>query len=337
MKVAFVTGVTGQDGSYLAELLLSKDYDVYGLTRYCSEEKHERLVDAKKNPRFNIVYGDLTDSNRVSAIIKSFEGYDLVEVYNLGAQSHVKVSFDQPEYTANVDALGTLRLLEAIRSSGFQERVRFYQAGTSEMFGKVQHPIQSETTPFYPRSPYGVSKLFGYWITKNYRESYGMFACTGILFNHESERRGRDFVTRKITLGLSNYLKTGEPIELGNLDAQRDWGHAQDYVEAMWLMLQAQKPDDFVISTGRTHSIRAFVDVACLELGIAINWRGEGVDEVGVDALTGGVVVRVNPEFFRPAEVDVLVGNSSKAYQELNWYPKISFEQLVKRMVQHDK
>jgi len=337
MKVAFVTGVTGQDGSYLAELLLTKDYDVYGLTRYCSEEKHERLVEAKKNPRFNIVYGDLTDSNRVATIIKSFEGYDLVEVYNLGAQSHVKVSFDQPEYTANVDALGTLRLLEGIRSSGFQERVRFYQAGTSEMFGKVQQPIQSETTPFYPRSPYGVSKLFGYWITKNYRESYGMFACTGILFNHESERRGRDFVTRKITLGLSNYLKTGEPIELGNLDAQRDWGHAQDYVEAMWLMLQAQKPDDFVISTGRTHSIRAFVDIACLELGIAINWRGEGVDEVGVDALTGSVVVRVNPEFFRPAEVDVLVGNSTKAYQELNWFPKISFEQLVKRMVQHDK
>jgi GDPmannose 4,6-dehydratase len=247
------------------------------------------------------------------------------------------VSFDQPEYTANVDALGTLRLLEGIRNSGFQERVRFYQAGTSEMFGKVQSPIQSETTPFYPRSPYGVSKLFGYWITKNYRESYDMFACTGILFNHESERRGHDFVTRKITRGLSNYVKTGEHIELGNLDAQRDWGHAQDYVEAMWLMLQAQKPDDFVISTGRTHSIRAFVEVACKELGIAINWSGEGVDEVGKDALTGSVVVRVNPEFFRPAEVDVLIGNSTKAYQELNWFPKISFEQLVKRMIQHDK
>jgi GDPmannose 4,6-dehydratase len=337
MKVAFVTGVTGQDGSYLAELLLSKDYDVYGLTRYCSEQKHERLVEAKKSPRFNIVYGDLTDTNRIATIIKSFEGYDSVEVYNLGAQSHVKVSFDQPEYTANVDALGTLRLLEGIRNSGFQERVRFYQAGTSEMFGKVQSPIQSETTPFYPRSPYGVSKLFGYWVTKNYRESYDMFACTGILFNHESERRGHDFVTRKITRGLSNYVKTGEQIELGNLDAQRDWGHAQDYVEAMWLMLQAQKPDDFVISTGRTHSIRAFVEVACKELGIAINWSGEGVDEVGKDALTGNVVVRVNPEFFRPAEVDVLIGNSTKAYQELNWYPKISFEQLVKRMVQHDK
>lgn len=337
MKVAFVTGVTGQDGSYLAELLLSKDYDVYGLTRYCSEQKHERLVEAKKNPRFNIVYGDLTDTNRIATIIKSFEGYDQVEVYNLGAQSHVKVSFDQPEYTANVDALGTLRLLEGIRNSGFQERVRFYQAGTSEMFGKVQSPIQSETTPFYPRSPYGVSKLFGYWVTKNYRESYDMFACTGILFNHESERRGHDFVTRKITRGLSNYVKTGEQIELGNLDAQRDWGHAQDYVEAMWLMLQAQKPDDFVISTGRTHSIRAFVEVACKELGIAINWSGEGVDEVGKDALTGNGVVRVNPEFFRPAEVDVLIGNSTKAYQELNWFPKISFEELVKRMVQHDK
>lgn len=337
MKVAFVTGVTGQDGSYLAELLLSKDYDVYGLTRYCSEEKHERLVEAKKNPRFNIVYGDLTDTNRIATIIKSFEDYDRVEVYNLGAQSHVKVSFDQPEYTANVDALGTLRLLEGIRNSGFQERVRFYQAGTSEMFGKVQSPIQSETTPFYPRSPYGVSKLFGYWITKNYRESYDMFACTGILFNHESERRGHDFVTRKITRGLSAYVKTGVPIELGNLDAQRDWGHAQDYVDAMWRMLQADKPDDFVISTGRTHSIRAFVEVACQELGIAINWSGEGVDEVGKDALTGNVVVRVNPEFFRPAEVDVLIGNSTKAYQELNWFPKISFEQLVKRMVQHDK
>lgn len=337
MKVAFITGVSGQDGSYLAEFLLEKDYDVYGLTRYCSEDKHERLVEAKKNPRFNILSGDLTDTNRIATIVKSFEDYDRVEVYNLGAQSHVKVSFDQPEYTANVDALGTLRLLEAIHQSGFADKVRFYQAGTSEMFGKIQKEVQDENTPFYPRSPYGVSKLFGYWITKNYRESYGMFACTGILFNHESERRGKDFVTRKITLGLGNYLKTHEPIELGNMDARRDWGHAQDYVEAMWLMLQANDPDDFVISTGRTHSIRTFVELACAEIGIAIDWSGEGVDEVGRNAITGDVVVRVNPEFFRPAEVDVLIGDSTKAYEQLNWRPKISFEELVKRMIQHDK
>jgi GDPmannose 4,6-dehydratase len=243
MKAALITGVTGQDGSYLAEFLLSKEYDVYGIARYCSEKKHERIEHLKPNPRFHLVEGDLTDTARINAIISSFmDKYDVTEVYNLGAQSHVKISFDQPEFTANVDALGTLRILEAIRQTKFTSKFKFYQAGTSEMFGKIQEATQSETTPFYPRSPYGVSKLFGYWMTKNYRESYGMFACTGILFNHESERRGAEFVTRKITLGLDEWRRTGKPIELGNLEAKRDWGHAADYVEAMWLMIQQDIP-----------------------------------------------------------------------------------------------
>jgi len=334
MKAAFITGVTGQDGSYLSEFLLTKDYDVFGLARYCSEKKHERIDHLKTNPKFHLVEGDLTDTARINLIINSFEKYDLIEVYNLGAQSHVKVSFGQPEYTANVDALGTLRILEAIRQSNFSSKFKFYQAGTSEMFGKVQEPIQSETTPFYPRSPYGVSKLFGYWITKNYRESYNMFACTGILFNHESERRGAEFVTRKITLGLGEWLKTRKPIELGNLDAKRDWGHAKDYVEAMWLMLQQPGPDDFVIGTGETHSIREFIEIAFKELGGSVSWEGQGESEVGVS--DGDVVIKVNPEFYRPAEVDVLVADASKAREVLGWIPKISFEDLVKQMTRND-
>jgi GDPmannose 4,6-dehydratase len=259
-----------------------------------------------------------------------------VEVYNLGAQSHVKLSFDQPEYTANVDAMGTLRILEAIRQSNFGSKFKFYQAGTSEMFGKIQTPIQNEMTPFYPRSPYGVSKLFGYWITKNYRESYNLFACTGILFNHESERRGAEFVTRKITLGLAEWKKSGKVIELGNMDAKRDWGHAQDYVEAMWLMLQQNHPEDFVIATGETHSIREFVVLACDELGVTTRWTGTGADETCVDAATGQVIIKVNPEFYRPAEVDVLIGDARKAQNQLGWRPKISFRELVKRMVLND-
>ena len=335
MKAALITGVTGQDGSYLAEFLLSKEYDVYGIARYCSEKKHERIEHLKPNPRFHLVEGDLTDTARINSIVNSFENYDIVEVYNLGAQSHVKVSFSQPEYTANVDALGTLRILEAIRQTKFTSKFKFYQAGTSEMFGKIQEPLQSETTPFYPRSPYGVSKLFGYWITKNYRESYGMFACTGILFNHESERRGAEFVTRKITLGLDNWCKTGTSIELGNLDAKRDWGHAADYVEAMWLMLQHEQPEDFVIGTGETHSIREFIELACDEIGMKIHWSGKGEDEIG--ALDSGeVVFKVNPAFYRPAEVDVLIANCSKARALLNWVPKTSFKDLVKRMITHD-
>ena len=334
MKVALITGVTGQDGSYLAEFLLQKDYAVYGLARYCSERKHERIEHLKTNPEFHLVEGDLTDTARINSIINSFEQYDLIEIYNLGAQSHVKVSFSQPEYTANVDALGTLRILEAIRQTNFTSKFKFYQAGTSEMFGKIQEPFQNESTPFYPRSPYGVSKLFSYWITKNYRESYGMFACTGILFNHESERRGEEFVTRNITLGIAEWVKTRKPIELGNLDAKRDWGHAQDYVEAMWLMLQQPEPQDFVIGTGETHSIREFVDQAMACLGYIIEWNGTGVDEVGHES--GNVVIKVNPEFYRPAEVDVLIADATKAREVLGWTPKISFEELVKRMIDND-
>jgi GDPmannose 4,6-dehydratase len=248
----------------------------------------------------------------------------------------VKLSFDQPEYTVNVDAMGTLRILEAIRQSNLGSKFKFYQAGTSEMFGKVQAPVQNEGTPLYPRSPYGVSKLFGYWITKNYRESYDLFACTGILFNHESERRGAEFVTRKITLGLAEWKKTGKPIELGNMDAKRDWGHAQDYVEAMWLMLQQNAPEDFVIAMGQTHSIREFVVFACDELGVKTRWAGTGADEVCLDAATGQVIIKVNPEFYRPAEVDVLIGVARKAQEQLGWRPKISVRELVIRMVAGD-
>ena len=336
MKAALITGATGQDGSYLAEFLLSKDYEVFGLARYCSERKHERIDHLKSNTRFHLVEGDLTDTARINSIINSFENYEVVEVYNLGAQSHVKVSFGQPEYTANVDALGTLRMLEAIHQSNFKSKFKFYQAGTSEMFGKVQNPVQNESTPFYPRSPYGVSKLFGYWITKNYRESYNMFACTGILFNHESERRGAEFVTRKITLGLADWRRTRRPIELGNLDAKRDWGHAKDYVEAMWLMLQQPFADDFVIGTGETHSIREFIEIAFKELDGSIVWEGHGENEVGISKETGEIVVKINPEFYRPAEVDMLIADASKAREVLGWTPKISFEGLVKQMTHND-
>lgn len=336
MKAAFITGVTGQDGSYLAEFLLDRNYSVYGLARYCSESKHERIEHLKTHAEFHLVEGDLTDTARINSIINSFEQYDSIEVYNLGAQSHVKHSFNQPEYTANVDALGTLRILEAIRQTNFSSKFKFYQAGTSEMFGKIQDPVQNETTPFYPRSPYGVAKVYGYWITKNYRESYGMFACTGILFNHESERRGAEFVTRKITLGLAEWCKSGRPIELGNLDAKRDWGHAQDYVEAMWLMLQQPAPDDFVIATGQTHSIRDFIEAACDELRLKIEWSGSGIDEVCNDTLMGNPIVKINPEFYRPAEVDVLIGDATKAREVLGWTPKIAFGELVKRMVHND-
>jgi GDPmannose 4,6-dehydratase len=336
MKAALITGITGQDGSYLAELLLEKNYSVYGLVRYCSEKKHERIEHLKSNPEFHILEGDLTDTARINSIINSFEQYDSIEVYNLGAQSHVKVSFSQPEYTANVDALGTLRILEAIRQTNFNSKFKFYQAGTSEMFGKVQTESQDESTPFYPRSPYGVSKVFGYWITRNYRESYGMFACTGILFNHESERRGSEFVTRKITLGLADWLKTKKPIELGNLNSRRDWGHAQDYVEAMWLMMQQDTPEDYVIGTAETHSIREFIDIATRHISRTIVWEGSDEDEIGKDAETGEVIVKVNPEYYRPAEVDYLKSNPAKAFEKLQWKPKISFEDLVKRMIDND-
>jgi GDPmannose 4,6-dehydratase len=332
-RAAIISGVTGQDGSYLAEFLISKGYDVYGLVRYASEHKRERIDHIQG---LKIIRGDLTDSPRLATIIRDVASgdYERIEVYNLAAQSHVKVSFEQPEFTANVDAIGVVRWLESIRLSGYPiERFRFYQAGTSEMFGKVLETPQTETTPFYPRSPYGCAKVFGYWITKNYRESYGMYACNGILFNHESERRGEEFVTRKITkaIGARHF-----PIVLGNLDAKRDWGHAQDYVEGMWNIVQQNTPDDYILATGETHSVREFVEVAFEHVGKRIEWHDSGDTEYGTDVLTGEVLVRVSPEFYRPAEVDLLIGDATKAREEFGWAPKVSFTELVHRMVDSD-
>ena len=332
-RAAIVTGVTGQDGSYLAEFLIAKGYDVYGLVRYSSEHKRERIDHIQG---LKIIRGDLTDSPRLATIIRDVANgnYERIEVYNLAAQSHVKVSFEQPEFTANVDAIGVVRWLESIRLSGYPlDRFRFYQAGTSEMFGKVLETPQTETTPFYPRSPYGCSKLFGYWITKNYRESYGMYACNGILFNHESERRGEEFVTRKITKAIGAHKF---PIVLGNLDAKRDWGHAQAYVEGMWRMMQQNIPDDYVLSTGKMHSVREFVEVALQHIGKHIEWQGSGDSEFGTDLITGDTLVRVSPEFYRPAEVDHLIGDSYKAHKAFGWAPKVSFTELVHRMVDAD-
>lgn len=332
-RAAIISGVTGQDGSYLAEFLLTKGYDVYGLVRYASEQKRERIDHIQG---LKIVRGDLTDSPRLSTIVRDVAAgdYERIEIYNLAAQSHVKVSFEQPEFTANVDALGVVRWLEAIRLSGYPlDRFRFYQAGTSEMFGKVVEIPQSETTPFYPRSPYGCAKLFGYWITKNYRESYGMYACNGILFNHESERRGEEFVTRKITKAIGAHKF---PIILGNLDAKRDWGHAQDYVEGMWHIMQQDTPDDYILSTGETHSVREFVEVAIDCIGKRVEWHGSGDTEYGTDVITGEVLIRVSPEFYRPAEVDYLIGDATKAQKAFGWVPKVSFKELVQRMVRND-
>jgi len=332
-RAAIISGAAGQDGSYLAEFLIAKGYDVYGIIRYASENKRERIDHIQG---LKIIRGDLTDSSRLVTIIRDVASrdYERIEVYNLAAQSHVKVSFEQPEFTANVDALGVLRWLESIRLSGYPlDRFRFYQAGTSEMFGKVREIPQTESTPFHPRSPYGCSKIFGYWITKNYRESYGMYACNGVLFNHESERRGEEFVTRKITKAIG---KREFPIVLGNLDAKRDWGHAEDYVEGMWRMMQQNIPDDYVLSTGETHSVREFVELALLYIGKRIEWHGSGDAEYGTDLLTGEVLVRISPEFYRPAEVDILIGDSSKAREAFGWAPKVSFQDLVQRMVRND-
>jgi GDPmannose 4,6-dehydratase len=336
MKAALVTGVTGQDGSYLSEFLLEKGYSVYGIARYSSERRRTRIENALTNENFHVIEGDLTDTSRLNSIINSLGDYDEIEIYNLGAHSHVMSSFEQPEYAANVDALGPLRILECIRQCNFNSKIKFYQAGTSEMYGKIVEPIQSETTPFYPRSPYGVSKLFSYWITKNYRESHDLYACTGILFNHESERRGPDFVTRKITLGLAEWMKTRMPVELGNLDAKRDWGHAKDYVEAMWLILQQPNPDDFVIGTGETRSVREFIQKVMEIIGSEIYWEGQGVEEVGKEKTTGEIIIKINPSLYRPAEVDVLLADPTKANTVLNWKPKISFHELVERMVKAD-
>jgi len=327
-KVALITGITGQDGSYLAELLLEKGYEVHGIIRRASQINTQRIDHLYQNIKLH--YGDLTDSTNIVRVIQSVQPD---EIYNLGAQSHVKVSFEMPEYTADVDGMGTLRILEAVRLLGMEDRVRIYQASTSELYGLVQEVPQRETTPFYPRSPYGVAKLYGYWITKNYRESYGMYACTGILFNHESPRRGETFVTRKITRALSR-ISTGQQqiLELGNLNAKRDWGHAKDFVEAMWLMLQQDEPDDFVIATGVQYSVREFVEESAPYFGMSIVWKGEGLDEIGIDKNTGRTIVRVNPKYFRPAEVETLLGDASKAKEKLGWEPKTSFKQLVEDM-----
>jgi GDPmannose 4,6-dehydratase len=328
MKVALITGITGQDGSYLAELLLEKGYEVHGIIRRASLINTHR-IDHIYN-FINLHYGDLTDSTNLVRVIQQVQPD---EIYNLGAQSHVKVSFEMPEYTGMVDGLGTLRILEAVRLLGIEDKTRIYQASTSEMFGKVLEIPQSEITPFYPRSPYGVAKVYGYWIVKNYRESYGLHASSGILFNHESPRRGETFVTRKITRGLSS-ISTGQQdiLYLGNLNAKRDWGHAKDFVEAMWLMLQQDEPDDYVIATGEQHSVREFVEAAAPYFGMQITWSGEGLNEIGYDVFTGKEVIKVDPRYFRPAEVETLLGDPTKAKKQLGWKPKISFEQLVEDM-----
>ena len=331
MKVALITGITGQDGSYLAELLLEKGYEVHGIVRRSSLINTHRIDHIYDNPNLTLHYGDLTDATNMIGVIKKVEPD---EIYNLGAQSHVKVSFETPEYTGNVDGLGTLRILEAVRLLGMEDKVRIYQASTSELYGLVQEVPQRETTPFYPRSPYGVAKLYGYWIVKNYRESYGLHASSGILFNHESPRRGETFVTRKITRGLSR-ISTGEQdvLSLGNLDARRDWGHAKDFVEAMWLMLQQDQPDDYVIATGIQYSVRDFVDAAAPYFGMKIEWMGEGLNEVGYDWNTKRPVIKVDPKYFRPAEVESLLGDATKAKEKLGWEPKTSFTELVEDMV----
>jgi GDPmannose 4,6-dehydratase len=335
--IAIITGVTGQDGSYLSEFLLDKGYVVYGLNRRTSSKNTGRLVsNTLEHPNFKLLEYDITDSSSLARIFESVPEHLTIEVYNLAAQSHVLTSFSQPEMTSSVNAIGCLKVLEAIRNSKLKN-VKFYQASTSELYGKVCEIPQTEETPFYPRSPYGVSKLFAHWIVKNYRESYGMFACSGILFNHESERRGCEFVTRKITIGVAKSLKDHSfRLRLGNLDSRRDWGHAIDYVRGMWLMLQQPVPDDYVLATGTTRTVREFVTTAFAVKDICIYWMGEGIDEKGYDAATGRCLVEVDPKFYRPAEVDILVGNASKASKLLNWKPNISFEELIKRMVEND-
>ena len=338
-KRALLTGVTGQDGAYLGELLLSKGYEVHGIKRRASSFNTDRIDHLYQDPhqqdvRMHLHYGDLTDATNLIRIVQQVQPD---EIYNLAAQSHVAVSFETPEYTANADALGTLRLLEAVRILGLQKKTRFYQASTSEMYGKVQEIPQRETTPFYPRSPYGAAKVYGHWITVNYREAYGMFACSGILFNHESPIRGETFVTRKITRGLARIHQGLEScLYLGNLDSMRDWGHARDYVRAQWLMLQQPEPEDFVIATGEQHSVREFITAAAEKLGRSVEWRGAGVDEQGIDTTTGQVVVKVDPRYFRPTEVDTLLGDASKARTRLGWRPEIGFDALVAEMIKAD-
>jgi GDPmannose 4,6-dehydratase len=338
-KTALITGITGQDGAYLAELLLAKGYEVHGIKRRASSFNTERIDHLYRDPHdsgvhLHLHYGDLTDATNLIRVVQQVQPD---EIYNLAAQSHVAVSFETPEYTANADALGTLRLLEAIRILGLEKRTRFYQASTSEMFGKVQETPQRETTPFYPRSPYGAAKVYGHWITVNYREAYGLYACSGILFNHESPIRGETFVTRKITRALARIHTGMEPcLYLGNLDSRRDWGHARDYVRAQWLMLQQEEPDDFVIATGEQHSVREFVWLAGQRLGMDIEWHGKGADEKGVDRKTGRTVVEVDPRYYRPTEVDTLLGDPAKALRKLGWKPELTFDALIAEMVDGD-
>jgi GDPmannose 4,6-dehydratase len=343
-KVALITGITGQDGSYLAEFLLDKGYEVHGTLRRSSSFNTGRIEhlyfeewvrDMKQKRAINLHYADMTDSSSLIRVIQSIKPD---EIYNLAAQSHVKVSFDVPEYTSETDAVGTLRLLEAVRILGLEDKTRIYQASTSELYGKVQEIPQNEDTPFYPRSPYGVAKLYGFWITKNYRESYGMFAVNGILFNHESERRGENFVTRKISLAAARIAQgLQDKLYLGNMDAKRDWGYAPDYVECMWLMLQHDKPEDFVIATGKMHTVREFCQLAFLEAGIDLKWEGEGINEKGINISSGNVVVEVDPSYFRPAEVELLIGDPTKAKTVLGWDPgRTTFSELVSKMVRHD-
>ena len=339
IKKALITGITGQDGAYLAEFLLEKGYEVHGVKRRASSFNTDRIDHLyqdphEKNVRLRLHYGDLTDATNLIRVVQEVQPD---EIYNLAAQSHVGVSFETPEYTANADALGTLRLLEAIRILRLEKKTRFYQASTSEMFGKVQEIPQRETTPFYPRSPYGAAKVYGHWITVNYREAYGMYACSGILFNHESPIRGETFVTRKITRALTRiHLGMESCLYLGNLDSLRDWGHARDYVRAQWLMLQQPEPDDFVIATGEQHSVREFVTLSASELGMDLQWRGSGVQETAVNQASGETVVRVDPRYFRPTEVDTLLGDPAKARDKLGWRPEISFKELIRDMVASD-
>lgn len=339
MKKALITGVTGQDGAYLSEFLLKKGYEVHGIKRRSSSFNTQRIDHLYQDPhvnnkRFILHYGDLTDTSNLVRILQEVQPD---EIYNLGAQSHVQVSFEVPEYTADTVGTGTLRLLEAIRILGMEKKVRFYQASTSELFGKVQEVPQKETTPFYPRSPYAVAKLYGYWIVVNYRESYGMYACNGILFNHESPIRGETFVTRKVTRAAAR-IKLGlqDKLYMGNIDAKRDWGYAGDYVELMWLMLQQDKPDDYVMATGVTTTVRDFITMAFKEVGITLKWEGKGIDEKGIDAGTGKVLVEIDPRYFRPAEVELLIGDPTKAYKALGWKPKVQLPELVKMMVEND-
>ena len=335
-RTAVVTGITGQDGSYLAELLLNKGYKVIGLIRRSSTPTTGRIADLLDHPNLQLVQADMGDSTSIMNVFIPLRDVERIEVYNLAAQSQVHTSFIQPEYTAEVNGLGPLRILESIRRLGLAEKTRFYQASTSELYGKVVEVPQSETTPFYPRSPYGAAKLYAFWIVKNYRESYGMFACNGILFNHESERRGEDFITRKVTTSIAKiYCDPEFTLEIGNMDAKRDWGHAQDYVYGMWLMLQQNRPDDYVLATGETHTVREFIELAFKTAGHQISWERNGIDEIGKDE-TGRTVLRVNPKFYRPAEVDLLVGDPTKANTILGWIPQISFQQLVSRMTVAD-